>query len=235
MNTKLKHIFIIVILAMMLLTGYMTVAESAESQPQITRTAQHRFRELKEKKPGLEQKEYSPLPGYHNLPDNESYNTYIDSVLPKYLTDRIYEYSNIQISQAYKVNGNPDNNSRAYFITAERKCIGLLFVTYLDGVFHSSYGFEDSAIITDAIENSVPFSLFTLRIGTLFVQTEQGNYLLSPFENPEDLPKHFQAELEKIYQKSKIILYDICSLSTGEIKIQGNKNSISYSHPWLYP
>ena len=148
----------------------------------------------------------------HNDPfETAACSAYIADVLPRYfISDRDNDHSNVQISQGYVIN-NGDDNARVYFVTSEMECIGLLIVSSTDGVFHSSYGPEDNAIINDAIKNSTPFALFVVPTGTLLIQTEQGNFLLSPFGNPEELPKHFPTELETEYQKFEIMLGEINS------------------------
>lgn len=145
-----------------------------------------------------------------------SYFAYINSILPRHLalsTDFITDYSSIQISQGYKIAGNPDENSRIYFVTNDRKYIGLLIVTCLDGVFHSSYGFDDNEIITNSIRDNISIAIFVLEVGALFIQTEYGNFLLSSFENLEVLPQYFPKEFNTSYIKSKIILNDVSFLN----------------------
>jgi len=151
--------------------------------------------------------------GNQRQPDSSEYIAYISDVLPKYIgsASRSGEYSgddssNIQISQGFRINGNPDENSRAFFVADNGEYIALLFVSYVDGAFHSSFGFDENDGVTTAIKDRTPIALFVLEIGALFVQTEHGNFLLSAFENPEDLPKHFPEAFEASYEKAEVVL-----------------------------
>jgi len=155
----------------------------------------------------------SSSPGSQRQPDGSEYIAYISDVLPKYLgsAKRFGELSSddnssIQISQGLRINGNPDENSRAFIIADNGEYIALLFVSYVDGTFHSSFGLDENDNVAAAIRDRIPIALFVLAIGSLFMQTEHGNFLLSAFENPEDLPKHFPEAFETSYEKAEIVL-----------------------------
>ena len=149
-------------------------------------------------------------------PDIAEYTAYINDVLPRYIgsTVRFGEYSsdgisNMQISQGFTVIGNPDENSRTFFITDNGEYIGLLIVTYLNNTFHSSFGFEDNENITAAIRDNVPIALFVLDGGSVFIQTEDSTFQLTAFINPDDIRALYPAAFETSYEKTGIILSDL--------------------------
>jgi hypothetical protein len=112
--------------------------------------------------------------------------SYINEVLPKYLAIEYDEnYSNIQISQGLTVNGNPDENSKTFFVTNNGDYIGCLAVTSVDGTFHSSFYFDDNLDIATAIDNNDPIALVVNDLG-LFMQTSSNIVPLTEIEQPED-------------------------------------------------
>ena len=155
---------------------------------------------------------YSPAVEVRHQPDAAEYISYINDVLPRYFGSTLEsknDYSSTQISQGFIVNGNPDENSRTFFIADNGEYIGLLFVTNINGIFHSSFGLDDNENITAAIRNSVPIALFVLDIGAVFVQTEDSEFQLTAFENPDDIQMLFPAAFETRYDKMEIILSDL--------------------------
>ena len=159
----------------------------------------------------------------HNLERDEpqldiaSYMVYINDVLPQYLTLELGEnYYNIQTSQDLIINGNPDKNSKSFFVTNDGGYIGWLIVTNVQGVFHSSFGFDDSESIDATIKNRTPIALFVSDIGSLFMKTETEVIPLSPIEEPKNLRQNSMGNISTYYNLEEIALRDV-GFSSAEI------------------
>jgi len=141
-------------------------------------------------------------------PSEISYFAYINYVLPRYLSLKPGDYSNVQISQGLVVNGNDDENSRTFFVANNAKYIGLLVVTHVDGIFHSSFGFDENAIIDAVIANGIPISLY-VDYDIVNIQMEQGTISLATGEFSLNL-QAFDYSSDRISnQLSELVLSDV--------------------------
>lgn len=63
------------------------------------------------------------------------------------------------LSQGFKVEGNPDPNSRTYFFFRNGNCIGNIVATYINGQYASTSSIYDNPIATAALKTNEPLNL----------------------------------------------------------------------------
>ena len=86
----------------------------------------------------------------------EFIHTYIGMNIPNIsATDEFF------ISQGFVVDGNPDENSRTYFLFKNNICVGELIATYINGDYYSTFTNYDIPFITNAYISHVPIGLVT--------------------------------------------------------------------------
>ena len=146
------------------------------------------------------------------VPSEISYFAYINYVLPRYLSLKPGDYSNVQISQGLVVNGNADENSRTFFVANNAKYIGLLVVTHVDGIFHSSFGFDENAIIDAVIANGIPISLYVDN-GVVNIQMKYGTISMATGELSPNLEVFDSSAYRISYQLFEVVLNDVNFIS----------------------
>jgi len=112
---------------------------------------------------------------------NTALQTHIDNTLHPY--DRGNAWTNLQVSQGFYVNGNPDTNLRFFFVTHNDRYIGFLMVTYYNEKFISSSGIFANANVSAVISDNTPVAIIELPSGRIFMQTEEDIFHLAPFDH----------------------------------------------------
>lgn len=141
-------------------------------------------------------------------PDDVLYIAYINHVLPRYLSLTFGDFSDVQISQGFVIYGTSDKNTRAFFVTNNGNYIGLLLVTYADGMFHSSFGLDDNANITNAITNRIPVSL-NMDYGIIYVLMEYSVVSLATNELSINLDVFDSAPRESVYHLAEVVMNSV--------------------------
>ena len=149
-------------------------------------------------------------------PAEELYLEYISTVLQQHIDmalapiDRGGRWSNLQVSQGFVTNGNPDTNARTFFVTHNGYYLGFLLVTYYDGRFISHLNRSSNENITIIISDNIPIAVIELPSGDVFVQTEDSSFhLTSPDRIPVDFGSDFPEIFDIPHEKAVVVLTDL--------------------------
>ena len=81
------------------------------------------------------------------------------------------------ISQGFVVDGNPDENSRTYFLFKNNICVGELTATYINGQYISAFSYYENSFITEAFIENKPLH-FTKENDSIFAISNDSIYTL---------------------------------------------------------
>jgi len=183
-------------------------------------------------------------------PAEELYIEHIGTVLQQHKDlflapeDRDGRWSNLQVSQGFITNGNPDTNAQTFFVTHNGYYLGLLMVTYYDGRFISNFGRASflacliefsNENITTIISNNTPIAVIELPSADFFIQTEDNLFhLTSASRNPICFGGDFPEIFDIVHEKAVIVFSDLFTDNeTGE---QGevNKGTVLLTFDKIY-
>ena len=90
--------------------------------------------------------------------NNESYENYIMSVLPYYLTRIKKDDTNYYVSDGFDIHMDSDQNNKIYLVFEETECIGEIIVSTINGEFSSSFMQEQKGMLTKLYERKASLS-----------------------------------------------------------------------------
>jgi len=197
MSVKLSIITIILALAGVLLAGCTGVNTRYENTD---------FEDVHPPLPGSRAERIQP-PG-SVPPSEELYLEYIGTALQQHIdlflapADRGGQWSNLQVSQGFITNGNPDTNARTFFVAHNGYHLGFLSVTYYNGRFISNISRSSDENIAAIISDNIPIAVIELPSGDVFIQTKDNWFHLTTahriaIDFGDNLPEIFEMPHEK--------------------------------------
>ena len=154
---------------------------------------------------------------------SEGRNEYIKSVLPDYLSAEGIQYTNVKISDPIQVKNNNDDESRLYLITSCDQYIARLNVSVnqKNGYFISGFLFDENDQMNQIIKRNIPFAIVHLDAIHTVLQTEDGNFPFSSFDD------------SSVLNENNIPSYDLTTINFYDIDISENLDwSVNQAEPF---
>lgn len=140
---------------------------------------------------------------------SDSKNDYINRVLSHYLAVEGNKYGKVELSQAYTIYDHINDSAEIYFVMNDGIYVGLLTLAMEDGQYVSSFMFDDTNDISDAISAGIPMAAVCCS-NRFEIVTSTGGILLASDSCEEDLLEtHSISELTVSYQEPSISEVDI--------------------------